>query len=408
MQGLVVVGLLQLLCCSAQPQAPTACVAVASRMSQCVRPFTFGSKDMETYRTNYPGRGDDLTMSDNLLFYTDQIPSRPDGLNISTMLQSWRGDFNTLEANHGYIQWLFPLQARSGSNPASQEMWPHEIAAMNSDPNVKVRLRAAYTMMLEFYGITLLSNTTGAVARAQNWDERSGALNQNTHNFLRISRILKSLGELGLERFKLPLLLFLANEIYVNGQLPAARASFREFWSESLRNVTELLQMRAIVAQNDGNFDASINPQVCTDLAVCAVGEFCGAQDARCAGQTTFCCGEGTPQLVSGVCQCITATTMPTQSAGTTSTSAPPTTSTLSSTAAATAMASTTAATVAVAFSTNVVGIATTGTAGQVADNGGQTALIVFGVLGLAALIGGVAFLVWRRTFGAPRVVETI
>ena len=350
-------------------------------------------------------------MNDNLLFYKDQLPSRPDGLNISTMLQSWRGDYDTLEANHGYIQWLFPLQARSGSNPASQEMWPHEIVALNSDPNVKVRLRAAYSMMLEFYGITLLSNTTGAVARAQNWEERSSALNQNTHNFLRISRILKSIGELGLEGFKLPLLLFFANEIYVNGQLPAARASFREFWSESLRNVTELLQVRAIVAQNDPNYDTSVNPQVCTDIAVCAVGAFCGAQDAQCVGQTTFCCGEGTPQLVSGVCQCIAATTTPAQSAWTTSTSAAPTSSTLSSTAAATAaataMASTT--TVAVAFSTNVVGIsATTGAAGQVADNGGQTALIVFGVLGLAALIGGVAFLVWRRTFGAPRVVETI
>lgn len=92
-------------------------------------------------------------------------------------------------------------------------------------------------MMLDFYGFSLLNNVTGEIGRSTNYASRFQNLNTNTHNHLRISRILKSLGELGFEHFKWPFLATVSREIYENGQIQSARTSLREYWSESLRNV---------------------------------------------------------------------------------------------------------------------------------------------------------------------------
>ena len=54
-------------------------------------------------------------------------------------------------------------------------------------------------MMLEFYGIRLSDEKTGDLERADNWKERFHHLNHSMHNYLRITRILKCLGEMQLE-----------------------------------------------------------------------------------------------------------------------------------------------------------------------------------------------------------------
>lgn len=266
---------------------------------------------MEEYRTGYVGRQDNLAQSDNLLFYTDKLLSRPDQLNVSTMLRTWRGDFDTLESRHGYIQWLFPVQSRSGANSQSQELFAHEIAAMVGDAAVRDRVRDAYAMMLEFYGLRLVDNNTGRVERSSDWAARFAHLDSASHNFLRISRILKSIGDLSFERYKFPFLKLLATEIYENGQIQSARGSLREYWSESLRNVTELRLMRAIVARHDSNYAGSVNSQVCTELSVCSTSsaQFCAGLNSRCGSPhqaAQYCCETGTtPVLVSNICQCI-------------------------------------------------------------------------------------------------------
>ena len=76
------------------------------------------------------------------------------------------------------------------------------------DPACRERVILSYRMMLEFYGFTLLSTETGALERSNDFEERFSNLSRNSHNFLRISRILKSLGELGFERFKVRFLFF--------------------------------------------------------------------------------------------------------------------------------------------------------------------------------------------------------
>lgn len=58
---------------------------------------------------------------------------------------------------------------------------------------------------------------------------------RHSHNNLRITRILKSLGELGLERYQAPLARFFLEETLVRGELPAVRQSALDYFVFSVR-----------------------------------------------------------------------------------------------------------------------------------------------------------------------------
>lgn len=46
---------------------------------------------------------------DNYLFYKGKLRSRPDRCLVGDFHRKWRHDFERLEYEHGFIQWLFPL-----------------------------------------------------------------------------------------------------------------------------------------------------------------------------------------------------------------------------------------------------------------------------------------------------------
>eukprot|EP01108_Squamamoeba_japonica_P001644 TRINITY_DN1718_c0_g2_i1.p1 TRINITY_DN1718_c0_g2~~TRINITY_DN1718_c0_g2_i1.p1 ORF type:complete len:271 (-),score=30.50 TRINITY_DN1718_c0_g2_i1:282-1049(-) len=235
-------------------------------MAACKRPYSFGSKDMNAYRTGYFGKRDDLTRSDNLLFHSNSLRSRPDGLLISEMHEQWAGDFDTLESRHGYIQWLFPLQTASGANGASQELFVHEAEAIRANGTMRARVWRSFEIMLEFYGHSY-DATSGQFSKSTNFAARSANLNSNTHNNLRISRILKSLGELGFEDIKLRWLEFW---ISIIDEQPNQRSSLREFWSESLRKPDELQSMRKQIAKMDPYYSSSVDPSICNEKSICS------------------------------------------------------------------------------------------------------------------------------------------
>ncbi|KAL4837932.1 hypothetical protein H8958_015811 [Nasalis larvatus] len=93
-------------------------------------------------------------------------------------------------------------------------------------------------MMLEFFGIKL-TDKTGNVARAVNWQERFQHLNESQHNYLRITRILKSLGELGYESFKSPLVKFILHEALVENTIPNIKQSALEYFVYTIRDRRE-------------------------------------------------------------------------------------------------------------------------------------------------------------------------
>lgn len=103
-----------------------------------------------------------------------------------------------LEMVHDYIQWVFPLPERSGANPWAPVLDAATIATIRGNAEMQARLRAAFDRMLTFYGF---AQEDGAVVE----DSRIGTASRNwlhagNHNHLRVTRMLRSLRVLGLER----------------------------------------------------------------------------------------------------------------------------------------------------------------------------------------------------------------
>ncbi|XP_034080694.1 opioid growth factor receptor-like protein 1 [Gymnodraco acuticeps] len=195
----------------------------------------YAARDLYKYRHSYPNYRKSRQPNEyrNLRFYLNKIPLVPDGIYIEEILTKWRGDYDKLEHNHTYIQWLFPLREQ-GLNFYAHELTQEEIKEFQSTREAKRRFLAAYSLMLDFYGIKLLDKS-GNVARAPNWKERFQHLNESQHNYLRITRILKSLGELGYEAFKAPLVHLFLEESLSHNTLPSMQHSVLEYFVYTIR-----------------------------------------------------------------------------------------------------------------------------------------------------------------------------
>nr|Q9QXY4.1 RecName: Full=Opioid growth factor receptor; Short=OGFr; AltName: Full=Zeta-type opioid receptor [Rattus norvegicus]AAF25002.1 opioid growth factor receptor [Rattus norvegicus] len=193
-------------------------------------------QDMQRYRHNYPDLTDQDCNGDmcNLSFYKNEICFQPNGALIEDILQNWKDNYDLLEENHSYIQWLFPLR-EPGVNWHAKPLTLKEVEAFKSSKEVRERLVRAYELMLGFYGFHLEDRGTGAVCRAQNFQPRFHNLNSHSHNNLRITRILKSLGELGLEHYQAPLVRFFLEETLVQHKLPSVRQSALDYFLFAVR-----------------------------------------------------------------------------------------------------------------------------------------------------------------------------
>lgn len=171
----------------------------------------------------------------NLSFYKNEIRFLPQGLHIETLLESWWDNYEVLEENHSYIQWLFPLREH-GMNWRAKSLTCQEIQAFKKSKEVMQRFIRAYQLMLRFYGIILINEETGELKRAENWAERFQNLNRFSHNNLRITRILKCLGEMGYERYQVHLVKFFLTETLVKETLPNVKRSALDYFLFTIRS----------------------------------------------------------------------------------------------------------------------------------------------------------------------------
>ncbi len=106
-------------------------------------------------------------------------------------------DDDQLEHVHDYIQWLFPLPEQSQFQPHVPVLTGEDIQAFKSQPAMQDNMRQSFHRLLAFYGFRdtgeTLELTENFNERVQNW------LTPMNHNFLRITRILRSLTLLGLD-----------------------------------------------------------------------------------------------------------------------------------------------------------------------------------------------------------------
>jgi hypothetical protein len=137
-----------------------------------------------------------------------------------------KGNWGELEYNHSFVQWLFPIREQ-GVNYQAQPLELHEIDQLRTDNVAMERLiesfvsgsppfswlsgythkylppSARYRIMLGFYGLRLVDPTTGELTledsvpapSPSSYLKRFENLERNSHNFLRITRILKCLNE---------------------------------------------------------------------------------------------------------------------------------------------------------------------------------------------------------------------
>lgn len=164
------------------------------------------TRDIQEFLQRYPRQSVCHGGSQNLQFYAGRIALQPDNVTLSHVHTEWRGRFDLLERRHGYIQWLFPIRENSGANHLAQPLGLNEIPELIREHKSKV-LRSL-EIMLEFYGMRIQERETLELRRTPDYQDRYRNLERNSHNNLRVTRILKCLSELDLEQYNLPILLF--------------------------------------------------------------------------------------------------------------------------------------------------------------------------------------------------------
>ncbi|KAM3086465.1 hypothetical protein ACMFMG_000597 [Clarireedia jacksonii] len=110
----------------------------------------------------------------------------------------------TLEYEHSFIQWLFPLPEFSMVNPDAPLLNRDVFAAFHTNPDLIARLKTSFIRMLGFYGFQLTDEIDGKglpiIVKSPAFGHKSKTwLMMSNHNHLRITRIIRCLRILGLE-----------------------------------------------------------------------------------------------------------------------------------------------------------------------------------------------------------------
>jgi len=144
----------------------------------------------------------------------------------------WRFSNAQLEENHDYIQWLFPLTERSAFNPDAPVLDAATIERFRADKSLRHNLDRSLEMMLGFYGLELsgdrIVRAPSFAGRSSNW------LLPSNHNFLRLTRILKSVFLLGLEQRAAQLFACLEDLYAINKSVIGERTM--AFWRRAIEN----------------------------------------------------------------------------------------------------------------------------------------------------------------------------
>jgi hypothetical protein len=114
----------------------------------------------------------------------------------------WDYDYEKLEHVHNYIQWLFPIVEPDYWNRDTPKLTPEDINEFKADVDLQIKLLTSLEVMLDFWGFKINYYENGIeISKSKNYEERK--LNWQTktnHNFLRMTRVIHCLNDLGLKR----------------------------------------------------------------------------------------------------------------------------------------------------------------------------------------------------------------
>jgi hypothetical protein len=164
-------------------------------------------------------------------FYLGETPDHRGRILDDLHTQTLEG----LERNHDYIQWLFPLPERSSANPDAPLLSASDIREFAEREELRSNLLRSLIVMLQFYGMELVQTPAGPeIHRSDTFHLRSKVwLTPFNHNFLRLSRILRSLTLLSCKEYADALFRCL-EEIYRENPAIIGQDTFR-YWKTARR-----------------------------------------------------------------------------------------------------------------------------------------------------------------------------
>lgn len=208
--------------------------------------YTFGGFNWTPAPTHLPD--DDTTSTENIKFYRNETPSKPNGELVDVIHTKWFGNYDLLEMHHSYIQYLFPIR-EAGLNSSAQPLTRHEAETFRGDEEMLTRLLKSYDLMLDFFGMKVKNANTGELERSAGYVDRYKNLNTSSHNYLRITRIMKCLGMMGFEHYKFQFLKFVVQEIFQHGELTNAGDSCIRYWIPTLRTASQVQELDDAIAK---------------------------------------------------------------------------------------------------------------------------------------------------------------
>ena len=120
-------------------------------------------------------------------FFADGCRTSASGALISEI---WDWDKDKLERTHDYIQWLFPTIESSLFNKDAPIPSKAEHALLSNDFWLRTQYLRGLKLIMGFFGFAL---SRGRFFLHKNARQRLLNMEVNTHNYLRVTRILKSL-----------------------------------------------------------------------------------------------------------------------------------------------------------------------------------------------------------------------
>ena len=139
-----------------------------------------------------------------------------------------------LEDGHDYIQWLFPLPEPSSASSDAPILSADDMQVFREDAGLRARLLRSLLVMLDFYGLTIAGSAEDPIVRRNSsFPKRSLEwLSPSNHNFLRLTRILRSLSLLGCQAYARALLRCLEG-IYTDHPQIIAQTTLR-YWQHAV------------------------------------------------------------------------------------------------------------------------------------------------------------------------------
>lgn len=181
-------------------------------------------KTVKTFFNNASKDVPKVNQTDDILFFFLQGTGK--NLEHRYLHDIWEFSFEELEKNHDYIQWLFPLKEKSRFNPSAPVL---SDVTRYQTKEIRENMIKSLDVLLDFYGLKRLD---GEIVRLERFEKRKDWISKNNHNYLRMTRILKSLVLFGLEK-EAKMFLAQLETIYLENKETIGEKTF-QFWKEAV------------------------------------------------------------------------------------------------------------------------------------------------------------------------------